>query len=159
MGSDQPNTQMMRTWYGLTAYVTLGPGFLHRAGFGRVKIPHPPIANWILRQGLPADVKRRLSFVHEFAHFQTAPVVLVCMAALLTPAFVQGGIGLGETLVLLSSTQAIWEILSEGLLIMEAPAAYRVYYDGIPLWPRVLFWSAGVLVASAGGVLLIKGTP
>ena len=55
--------------------------------------------------------------------------------------------------------RAIWEILSEGLLILEAPAAYRAYYDGIPLWPRILFWSAGVLTASAGAVLLVKGAP
>jgi len=155
MGMGASETRWHRTWYGLTAYVTLGPGFLHRAGFGRLKIPHPPIANWILRQGLHIDAKRRLSFVHEFAHFQTAPVVLVYVAALLRNEFVQGGIGLSEILILLLSTQALWEILSEGLAILAAPAMYHAWYEGVALWPRFLFWCLGLLGAAAGWLVFV----
>jgi hypothetical protein len=159
MGTVLPDTQTMRTWFGMTARVTIGPSFMHRAGIGRVAIPHPAVANWLLRQGMPGGLQRRLGFTHEFAHFQTAPLVLAYMAALFSLAAIQGGIGLREIFILLTSTQALWEILSEGLMILEAPATYRAYYDGIPLWPRVLFWGVGVFVASAGGLLFIKIAP
>ena len=30
------------TWFGLYATVTVGPGFIHKAGVGKILIPHPP---------------------------------------------------------------------------------------------------------------------
>lgn len=155
MSDNHPKTCHRTTWFGVTARVTIGPGFMHRAGIGRVAIPHPPVANWLLRQGMPADLQRRLSFIHEFAHFQTAPVAFAYMAALFAQAFLKGGIGVKEILILLGSTQALWEILSEGLMILEAPAAYHAWYAGIPSWPRILFWCLGLLGAIAGWLVFI----
>jgi len=149
-------TRHKRTWFGAKANVTIGPGFLHRAGLGGFAIPHPPLANLLLRKGMSGDLQRRLSFTHEFAHFQTAPLVLAYMAALFSLIAIQGGIDLKGILILLTSTQALWEILSEGLVILEAPAAYRAWYDGIPRWPRFLFWGIGSLVATAGWLVVFN---
>jgi len=159
MSNNPPETHHRKTWFGVTARVTIGPGFMHRAGIGRIAIPHPPAANWLLRQGMPGDLQRRLSFIHEFAHFQTAPVVLACMTALFTLAFLRNRHGFAEILILLASIQALWEILSEGLMILEAPAAYRAWYGGIPLWPRILFWTIGSLVAAAGWLVVFTVAP
>jgi len=153
-----PETYHRKTWFGATARVTIGPGFLHRAGFGRVAIPHPPVANWLLRQGMPGDLQRKVSFAHEFAHFQTAPVVIVSMAALVTLAFPRDSYGIAEILILLAGTQALWEILSEGLVILAAPAIYHAWYEGVSLWPRIIFWSVSVIVVAAAGLPFVKLT-
>jgi hypothetical protein len=159
MNGNHPETYHRKTWFGATARVTIGPGFLHRAGIGRVAIPHPPVANWLLRQGMPADVQRKLSFVHEFAHFQTAPVVLLSMIAIVTLAFRKNRLDVAEILILLAGIQALWEILSEGLVILEGPAAYHAWYDGIPLWPRVVFWNVSAFVVFAGGLSFVRLMP
>lgn len=148
-------TRWQRTWYGLAAYVTLGPGFLHRAGFGRVKIPHPPIANWLLRQGLPTDVKRRLSFVHEFAHLQTAPVALLYLLALLGLFYQQSRTGPVMILGGLVSTQAVWELLSESLVLIGSREEYMKSYASISKLPRALFWGACAVLAAAGWLAVI----
>ena len=156
MSDDHPETHYRRTWFGVTARVTIGPGFIHRAGIGRIAIPHPPAANWLLRQGMSGDLQRKLSFIHEFAHFQTAPVVLVCMIVLFSLSFLRNRHGFAEILIILAGIQALWEILSEGLMILESPEAYHTWYEGISLWPRIIFWNFRVLVASAAGLLFVK---
>jgi hypothetical protein len=159
MGAVLPDTQTMRTWFGVTVRVTIGPGFVHWAGIGRAAIPHPPVANWLLRKGLPDPMRRRLVFQHEFAHFQTAPVVLTFMIVLFTTALLKNRVGLGEILILLSSSQALWEVLSEGLVILKVHPAYRDFYDGIPSGPRRLFWVVGTTIAAAGLLLSVRGGP
>ena len=150
MRTSVPEIRYKRTWYGLTAQVTIGARFLHWAGFGGVGVPHPPLANGLLRIGLPNEVKRRLSFSHEFAHFQTAPGALVYMIVLLAANHLTGRIGMLEILIVLASGLAVWEILSEGLVMLEDPAGYRELYGGISMLPRTLFWVAGVALAVAG---------
>ena len=158
MSDNPPETQHRKIWFGVTVRVTIGPGFIHRAGIGRVAIPHPPVANWLLRHGMPADLQRNLSFAHEFAHFQTAPVILVAMIALVTLAFPRDGHGIAEILILLAGVQALWEILSEGIVILMTPAMYHAWYEGIPLWPRVIFWNVSAFVVSAAGLSFVKLT-
>lgn len=155
MKADPPQTRIARTWFGLMARMTIGPGFMHWAAVDGTRIPHPPLANWLLRKRLPQEADRRLSFAHEFAHFQTAPILAVYMMALFTCAYLKNRNDTGEILILLASCQALWELLSEGLVVMEASAQYRASYDGIPHLPRVLFWVIGMLVASAGWLVAI----
>jgi len=159
MRGNLPETHHRRTWFGATARVTIGPGFVHRAGIGRVAIPHPPVANWLLRQGMPADLQRKLSFVHEFAHFQTAPVVLLSLIALFMLAFLKNRLGVAEILIILAGTQALWEILSEGLVILSAPAMYHACYEGVSLWPRIIFWNVSVFMVFAAGLSFVRLTP
>jgi hypothetical protein len=150
MRTGVPETRWKRTWYGLTAQVTLGTRFLHWAGFGGVGMPHPPLANGLLRIGLPEEAKRRLSFAHEFAHFQTAPAALVYMIVLLAAFHTRGRIGVAAILIVLASTHAVWEMLSEGLVVLEDPAGYQALYESISMLGRTLFWVVVAALAAVG---------
>ena len=150
MRTSVPETRSKRTWYGITAQVTLGARFIHWAGFGGVRVPHPPLANGLLRIGLPDEVKLRLSFAHEFAHFQTAPAALVYMIVLLVATHPTGRIGMLTILIVLASGHTVWERLSEGLVVLEDPVGYRELYAGISMLGRSLFWVAGVALTATG---------
>jgi hypothetical protein len=147
-----PQTRRKRTWYGLMAKVTLGPGFQHRAGFGKMILPHPPLANWLLRSGLPDETHRRLGFAHEFAHFQTAPVVLLYLGGLLTAFVLKDRGGMLSFLLVLAGGHAAWEMLSEGLVFLSAPPNYRHAYEGTTRLPRILFWLAGAALTAMGWI-------
>ena len=157
MRTGVPETRCKRTWYGLTAQVTTGPGFLHRAGFDGLVISHPPMVNWLLRLGLSGHLSRNLIFAHEFAHFQTAPVLLAYMLGIFFLAYTKGGTGMGEIIFLLVSVQTVWEMLSEGLVVLEDSAAYRKSYNGITKLPRVLFWAGGGMLTAAGWAVVLCG--
>lgn len=149
-------TRYKRVWFGANARATIGPGFIHKAGLGGLVIPHPPLANWLLRLGLPGHLSRDLSFAHEFAHFQTAPVMFVYMLIVFVLALITAKTGMAEILFLLVSVQAAWEILSEGLVLLENSAAYRISYNGITRLPRVLFWTLAGMLTATGWVLLLQ---
>lgn len=148
-------TRCKKTWYGLTAQVTIGPGFLHRAGLGGFAIPHPPLANWVLRIGLPGHQRVNMSFAHEFAHFQTAPVLFVYMLVVFVLVYVKGRSGMREILFLLVSGQAAWELLSEGLLVFENSEAYSASYEGFTRFPRIIFWTTAGMFTVAGWIVLL----
>ena len=150
-------TRSKRTWFGASASVTIGPGFLHKAGFAGFVIPHPPLANWVLRIGLPGHQRVKMSFAHEFAHFQTAPVLFVYMLVVFVLAYVKGRAGMWEILLLLAGGQAAWEILSEGLVVFKDSAAYSASYEGVPRFPRILFWTTAGIFTAAGWVVSLYG--
>lgn len=148
-------TRTKRIWFGANASVTIGPGFLHRAGFGSFAIPHPPLANWLLRIGLSDHPRVKMIFAHEFAHFQTAPMLFAYMLLIIVLAYIKDRAGIWEILFLLVSGQAAWEILSEGLVVFEDSAVYSASYEGVTRFPRIFFWTiAGMLTIAGWGVLL-----
>ena len=67
----------IRTWFGLKVVIEVGNSFWHKTGIGSFAIPHQPLVNGLLRLQLPPSEKKRLSVIHEFAHWQTLPVVLL----------------------------------------------------------------------------------
>lgn len=148
-------TRYRRLWYGPKVKVTIGPGFLHKSGFGALMIPHPPIANWLLRKGVPDQSSRDLSFAHEFAHFQTAPVLLLYLLAILILVDVRGHMSMGIVLFVLASAQAAWEMASEGLVILQDSATYRISYSALIRLPRGLFWVTGVMLTAAGWMVVL----
>jgi hypothetical protein len=150
-------TRFKRTWFGLNAKVTIGPVFLHRTGFRGVTIPHPALANLLLRMGLSHQLERNLSFAHEFAHFQTAPVLFIYMLVVFVLAYVKNLTGMGEIFFLLASIQAAWELMSEGLVVLEDPAAYRTSYNGITRLPRILFWAVVGMLTAAAWLVVLQG--
>ena len=150
-------TRSKRTWFGANASITIGPGFLHKAGFGGFAIPHPPLANWLLRIGLPGHLRGNMSFAHEFAHFQTVPVLFVYMLVVCVLAYVKGRAGMGEILLLFVSGQAAWEILSEGLVVLEDSEAYSASYEGVTRFPRIFFWTTAGMLTAAGWVVSLYG--
>ncbi|MHB8772787.1 MAG: hypothetical protein ACYC7J_17470 [Syntrophales bacterium] len=155
MKTNDSETRYKRVWFGANARVTIGPGFLHRAGFGDIVIPHPPVANGLLRLGLPRHLSRELSFVHEFAHFQTAPVLFGYIFMIIVLLYVKGRTGMGQILFLLVSVQAVWEIVSESFMVLENSALYRRSYDGVTKLPRILFWATAGMLTAAGWVIVL----
>lgn len=148
-------TRYRLVWFRANASVTMGPGLLHKSGFGGLLIPHPGVANWLLRQGLPDHASRNLGFAHEFAHIQTAPMLFVYLTAVFVLAYIKGRTGVGEVLFLLASIQAAWEIMSEALAVLEDFAAYRASYRGITKMPRTCFWVAMGMLTFAGWVVVL----
>lgn len=148
-------TRCKRVWYGVNAKVTVGPGFIHKTGLGGLVIPHPPAANWLLRLSLPEEQGCNLSFAHEFAHFQTAPMLFVYGVVLVVLANVMDRPGLAETFFLFVNMQAAWELMSEGMVVLEDTAAYRSSYKGVTKLPRFLFWALGAMLTAAGWVIVL----
>ncbi len=157
MKTKSSETRYKRVWFGAVAKVTIGPGFLHRTGFGRLAIPHPPVANRLLRLGLSVDMSRKLIFAHEFAHFQTAPALFAYILGMLVFSYAKGRIGIGEIFLVLAGIQSAWEIMSEGLVLLEDSAAYYTAYKGVTRFPRLLFWAAGGTLAAAGWAAVLLG--
>lgn len=148
-------TRRKKIWYGLTADVTLGPRYLHRAGFDSVIFPHPPVANWLLRIGLPDEAKRRLVFAHEFAHFETAPAIVLYMGILFALIYSRGRFSLASIVMVIVSTLSAWEMLAEGLAVLKSPADYRQSYNSLPQLPRIFFWLIGTVLAVVGWITAI----
>lgn len=153
--SNNGETRFRRLWYGPKAKVTIGPGFIHKSGFGTLMIPHPPIANWLLRKGVLGQSSRDLSFAHEFAHFQTAPVLLLYLLAILILVDIGGHMSIGAVLFVLASVQAAWEMASEGLVILKDSTTYRMSYNSLNWLPRALFWATGGLLTTAGWMVVL----
>lgn len=144
-----------RMWFGVVATVIIGPGFIHRAGFGKLLLPHPPLVNSLLRIGLKADDHLLLSLTHEFGHLQTLPAAFVYGAGMLVAAIGRAQTSLAALLVMVISFQAAWEMMAEALTILSNTSLYREGYRGINPVPRILFWFImGTLVAS--GWLLVS---
>ncbi|MEJ2182775.1 MAG: hypothetical protein P8Y66_04555 [Nitrospirota bacterium] len=144
-----------RTWYGPRATVVIGPGFRHSSGWGTLRIPHPPVVNWLLRRGLREKNRLDLAGAHEMAHMETAPFFLLYAAISMAAASRAGGGALSVAAALVGA-QAVWEMLSEALIIALDRVGYRLRYAGARRLPRLLFWcSMGLLavlpwVAGAG---------
>lgn len=133
-------TEQRRMWYGMSATVTIGPGFLHTAGFGAFLLPHPPVINWLLRKGLPEQAGYNLSFTHEFGHLQTLPSALLYTSVMLMLASFMKHFSMVEIILVLISTHAAWEMMAEIRTIADDVTLYRKYYENITVIPRAIFW-------------------
>ncbi|CAB1060369.1 hypothetical protein D1BOALGB6SA_5135 [Olavius sp. associated proteobacterium Delta 1] len=142
-----------RTWFRVYATVMVGPGFVHKAGVGKILIPHPPAINWLLRRGLSNKLGFKLTISHEMGHFQTAPFIVLYAIAILTSTFAAGRFNIPEVLFAMIGIQAAWEMLSEALTIVGNISYYRKCYKGIPKLPRITFWTATGML-TAGGWLI-----
>jgi hypothetical protein len=76
-------------------------------------IPHPGLANWILRRGVTESARTALCLHHEFAHFQTLPLMLLFSGGMLTGVSCKSIPSLSGLLFLLIGLQAAWEIMSD----------------------------------------------
>jgi hypothetical protein len=148
-------TIQARTWYSVKSTVKIGPGFLHKAGIGRFLIPHPPVVNWLLRQGLTKDARLTLSFTHEFGHFQTAPLAVLYTAVNFTAIIASGHLNLDRIVLVFISTHAAWEMMSEIITIMSDVQFYRKSYKRIPILPRIVFWIFTGALATVGWIIVI----
>ncbi len=67
----------VRSWYGLTGEIEVENELWHLVKVGNVALNHPPMINLVLRRRLPREDRLRLSYLHEFGHFQTLPIALM----------------------------------------------------------------------------------
>ncbi len=145
--TNQFKTLKMRTWYGARARVTIGPGFVHKAGFGGFVVPHPPVVNWLLRKGLETDAAYGLALAHEFGHLQTAPMILVYAGAAMVTYLTINRATLPGIMITLAGAQATWEIVSELYAIWSDSQFYREKYQKIGIAPRLIFWALASALA------------
>jgi len=145
-----------KTWYGLNAIVTIGSGFMHASGWGVFLIPHPAVANWLLRMRLTERDRETLTFIHEFEHLQSAPFVLLYSFLLFGLIFAKTHTGLAQIVIILTGSHASWEIIAEILTYYNDSRLYRRCYEKISLLPRVAFWFiAGVTAITAWLIVLL----
>lgn len=146
----------MRTWFGMEAVVEIGPGFIHKAGLGRVLIPHPPLINWLLRVDLPHEAKQTLSLLHEFGHLQATPLALLYAIVMMALSFVAGHRSWVEILLVLLSVLGAWEIMAEIFTISRTRERYTEFYKGVSVMPRLLFWIIVATLTISGWLIFFK---
>ncbi len=146
----------VRTWYGMGGTVIIGSGFLHRSGLGWFLIPHPPLINWLLRQGLLENSRNALRIVHEFGHLQTAPLALLYTAANYTAIISANRANLSNLILVFISTHAAWEIMAEILTIMSDAQFYHKCYQKVSIIPRAIFWFSAIVLTLLGWIILLR---
>ena len=134
----------VRAWYGLTGEIEVESELWHLVRIGGVPLPHPPVINLLLRRGLPRGDRLRLSYLHEFGHFQTLPIAVAHVLLLLAARQARGRASLPplELAALAVAHEAVWELTSEAYVVSHDGAAYRETYrrNPNPLVPA--FWAA-----------------
>jgi hypothetical protein len=148
-------SEQERTWFGVAVRVTLGPGFIHHVRVGTLSLPHPPVVNYLLRLGLSGPLKYELSFVHEFAHLQTLPAVIIYALALFAVVY-HADAGLTKIVLALFSIQVVWEILAETYTYAGNPRHYRNSYRAVSIIPRLIFWVVACASASACWIVILS---
>lgn len=118
----------VRAWYGLPGDVEVENELWHLVRVAGVPLPHPPLVNLVLRRGLPRADRLRLSYLHEFGHFQTLPLALAHGLWLLwttrkTRRSLLGWLAWFAGAAV--ANEAVWELLSEGYVVARDPAGYR----------------------------------
>ncbi len=146
----------IRTWYGVNVVAEIEIGNLHRAGFRRFILPHPPVVNWLLRQKLSSHAKCQLSALHEIGHLQALPFEIL-YTALLLGAFIVSDKNSSVWIVLaiVAGSFAAWEISAEIYTIKFADPGYDTFYQGISLIPRTLFWGITVILVITSWVTVL----
>ena len=136
----------VRSWYGLAGEIAVENEHWHLVKVGRVALNHPPFVNLIVRWGQTRSDRLRLSYLHEFGHFQTLPLALLHLLILLGSGLRRRR-SLSGWLAWLSrlfvANEAIWEMASEAYLILHEGKAYLRIYRKTPN-PLVSFFWAGM---------------
>lgn len=134
----------VRTWYGARGRVELHGPFWHLAGVWGIDIPHPPLVNLLIRQGLPTAAKRELSLYHEFGHLEMLPFALLATMALLVHSWRKGQLRWSRIPWLWARHHALWEMLAEGYVRWRLGPRYKALYAG-RLHPGLLFFWLGTM--------------
>ena len=146
---------MVHTWYGLNAATHIERACWHRTGSGRFLVPHPPLANWLLRRGLSDAAYRHLCVWHEIGHLQMFPFGLLYAALLMGLFFSGNNNNTIEFLIVLASCFAAWEMLAEGYVFIKKASCYTLHYKGVTIVPRLAFWSVMATLALAGWIIAL----
>lgn len=134
----------VRSWYDLEAEIDVEGQMWHRVRVDGVPLNHPPVVNLFLRQGLPLLDHPRLSFLHEFGHFQTMPLAIVhsvvsYQASSKPMSFLRKIIW---WLAFTVTHQVFWETASEGYVVACERGTYIRTYSQKPNLLVPLFFGA-----------------
>jgi len=140
----------VRTWYGATGRVELHGKFWHLAGLWGVDVPHPPLVNLLIRQGLPEAAQRELSYRHELGHLETLPLALLAAIVLLRQAKQAGQLKWSRALWLWAGHHALWEMLAEGYVMWRLGAHYKKLYAGRLHLGLILLWMGTAALVGMG---------
>ena len=133
----------VRSWYGLTGEIEVENELWHLVSVAGVPLNHPPVVNLILRRRLPRHDRLRLSYLHEFGHFQTLPLALAHALVLLWGQRRRRHSLLGWLLrlaAIAAAHEAVWELASETYVMAHDGAAYRDAYRKTPNSFAPIFW-------------------
>ena len=132
----------VRSWYGLEAEIDVEEEVWHRVRVDGVPLNHPPLVNLVLRQGLSSTERHRLSFLHEFGHFQTLPLAIVHSLVLYraSPKPVSFLRKIIWWLTFAVTHQVFWEIASEGYVVAHEREDYMRAYRQKPNLLMLIFW-------------------
>jgi len=144
-----------RTWFFLNAVVDVEPGRLHRAGFGRFLLPHPPVVNGLLRRGLTRDAYKKLCSEHEMGHLQALPFEILYSVILVLVMMNNETNNVIGWLWVIASSFAAWEIFAEVHTIRYVQSGYHHLYRDISLIPRIIFWSIALSLMLGGWVYIL----
>ncbi|MHB2150301.1 hypothetical protein ACX8XP_14675 [Calditrichota bacterium LG25] len=145
----------IRTWYGMHAIIEIRSRSFHRAGFGKLLILHPPVVNWLLRYGLADKPYQQLSITHEYAHFQTLPILLIYILIAIVWGIKMSEIRWFNMGIVFFSIHAMAEILAEAYVRVKMNREYAVFYQNISIFPRLIFWSIFTLISAAGWIVMV----
>ncbi len=144
----------VRTWYGLTGEIVVEGELWHLVRVGRLALPHPPVVNFFIRRGLPREARLQFSYWHELGHLQTLPLAVAYGLWLWArrPRVGRWGIPfqLGFALLL---HEGMWEMASEGYVMLRGGAGYREMYRRHPNGFLAAFWG-GLAALLLGGSLV-----
>jgi len=134
----------VRSWYGLTGEIEVENELWHLVRIGTITLNHPPLVNLILRRGLTRSDRLRLSYLHEFGHFQTLPFALLHLLLLLGSALgrrrsIYGWLDWLTALVL--AHEAVWEMAAEAYVAVHDGKAYFATYRKTPNPLLPAFWA------------------
>ncbi len=142
-----------RTWYGLPVSIHVGDGCIHRAGVGRLQLPHPPVVNSLLRLGLTTKDRNMLAAYHELGHLESLPWELIYAAMVFIVSLIHGNTSWLEIVLLVASVLAVSEICAELHVINRLKTTsrhYSTYYRDVNRMPCVLFWLMMSVLAVTG---------
>jgi hypothetical protein len=134
----------VRSWYGLTGEIEVENELWHLVRIGNVALNHPPVVNLILRRGLPRRDRLRLSYLHEFGHFQTLPLALLHLLLLLGSALGKHrslSRWLAWLAALILAHEAVWEMAAEAYVVVHDGKAYFATYRKTPNPLLLAFWA------------------
>ena len=137
----------VHSWYGLNGEIEVENEFWHFVKVGQIALNHPPLVNLILRRGLPRGDRLRLSYLHEFGHFQTLPFAVLHLLLLLGSTLrrrrsLSGW--LAWIIGLFIANEAIWEMAAEAYAVMHEGKGYLATYRKMPN-PFVIFFWIGMI--------------
>lgn len=135
----------VRAWYGLPGEIVIEGDTWHLVKVGPLPLPHPPLVNRVIRRGLPAEARLRLSYWHELGHLQTLPVALAHAVCLWRRGFGRPATGrlrlLRASLAFLTH-EALWELAAEGYVVTRAGRDYSRLYRRHGARLLGVFWAA-----------------